>query len=123
MSLRVALRMPALKRATGKGHSQIYKDIEEGLLPKGVRLFPTDRSVIWWEDEIVAIQQAAAERPEPPDTGKYPIRRKPQVADEPAPKNAMVAHLEPDEPRPPPPDARVGRRKRVAAQGPDQSRR
>jgi prophage regulatory protein len=61
MAVRKAMRMPALMEALGKCKSQIYDDIKAGKIPAGTPI-GYGRAVVWWEDEIEAIQKAAVER-------------------------------------------------------------
>jgi prophage regulatory protein len=42
----------------------LYDGIAKGKYPKGTKIDPGGRVVIWWDDEIEAIQKAAIERQE-----------------------------------------------------------
>ncbi len=59
---RNALRKPEVLRKTGWSNSTLYEKIAKGLLSPGTRLDPEGRAVIWWEDEIEALQKRAVER-------------------------------------------------------------
>lgn len=48
----VALRLPEVKRRTGKGRSQIYRGIARGTFPKPIKL--GERASAWLEHEISA---------------------------------------------------------------------
>ncbi len=59
---RKVMRKPAVLAATGWSNSTLYEKIKSGRFPKGTKLDPDGRAVIWFEDEIVEIQKRAAER-------------------------------------------------------------
>ncbi len=59
---RNVLRLPDVTRKTGWPKSTIYEKIKEGLLSKGLKLDPNGRDVVWFEDEIDALQKKAIER-------------------------------------------------------------
>jgi predicted DNA-binding transcriptional regulator AlpA len=59
---RIALRKPAVLRALGCSKSTLHEKINKGLVPKGTKLDPEGRTVIWWDDEIEEIQKRAVER-------------------------------------------------------------
>ena len=63
--VRKVLRKPELLQATGWSNSTLYLKIGQGRFPKGTRLDPEGRVVVWFEDEIAALQQAAVERQAP----------------------------------------------------------
>jgi prophage regulatory protein len=58
-TLRRGLRLPAVLAAMGWSRSTLYAKMAEGKFPKPVRPDPDGRAVIWWEDEVIAKQQAA----------------------------------------------------------------
>jgi len=60
--VRRAMRKPAVLVALGCKNSTFYDGIAKGKYPKGTKIDPEGRLVIWWEDEIEAIQKAAADR-------------------------------------------------------------
>ena len=47
------------RAATGYSEPTIYRKMAAGTFPKGVKIDPNSRAVIWWEDEIIAYQKAA----------------------------------------------------------------
>jgi len=59
---RKAMRKPDVLKATGWSNSTLYAKIGAGKFPKGVRLDPDGRAVVWFEDQVEAIQKAAVER-------------------------------------------------------------
>jgi predicted DNA-binding transcriptional regulator AlpA len=56
---RKAMRKPAVLAATGWSDSTLYRKIAEGRFPKGTKIDPAGRVMIWWEDEILAFQARA----------------------------------------------------------------
>ena len=60
--VRRAMRKPAVLDALGIGNSTFYDGIAKGKYPRGVKLDPEGRVVVWWADEIEKIQKAAVER-------------------------------------------------------------
>jgi prophage regulatory protein len=60
--IRTAVRKPKVLAATGWSNSTLYANIAKGKFPKGTRLDPDGRIVVWFEDEIAAYQRAAIER-------------------------------------------------------------
>ncbi len=60
--VRRVLRKPAVLAATGWSNSSLYDQIAKGKFPRGVKLDPEGRTVVWFEDEIEAIQKRAVER-------------------------------------------------------------
>ncbi len=62
MGVRKALRKKAVLDATGYSNSVLYERIAEGKFPRGIKIDPESRIVIWWEDEIMEIQKLAVER-------------------------------------------------------------
>jgi len=60
--VRKLLRKPVVLQATGWSNSTLYDKIAKGKFPKPVKIDPDGRVVGWWEDEIEAIQKAAADR-------------------------------------------------------------
>ncbi len=59
---RNALRKPAVLAATGWSNSTLYDKIKAGKFPKGTKIEPEGRVVIWFEDQVAAFQKAAVER-------------------------------------------------------------
>lgn len=57
--IRRAMKLPAVRAATSYSEPTIYRKMAAGTFPKGVKIDPNSRAVIWWEDEIIAYQQAA----------------------------------------------------------------
>jgi prophage regulatory protein len=60
--VRKAMRKPAVLGALGVSNSTFYAGIAKGKYPKGKKLDPEGRIVIWFEDEIEAIQKRAADQ-------------------------------------------------------------
>lgn len=60
--VRKALRKPAVLSALGVSNSTFYDGIAKGKYPKGTKIDPDGRVVVWWADEIEAFQQRAIER-------------------------------------------------------------
>ncbi len=56
MGVRKALRRAAVIVATGYSVPTLYRKIKEKKFPPGHRLDPDGQTVIWWEDEIEAVQ-------------------------------------------------------------------
>jgi prophage regulatory protein len=57
MSIRKAMRLPAVVDATGYARPTIYKKIAAGKFPPPTKLDPEGRHAIWWADEIAALQR------------------------------------------------------------------
>jgi predicted DNA-binding transcriptional regulator AlpA len=57
--VRKVMRLPAVLAATGWAKATLYAKIENGKFPKGTKLDPDARAVVWFEDEIEAFQKAA----------------------------------------------------------------
>jgi predicted DNA-binding transcriptional regulator AlpA len=57
--IRKVMRLPAVLAATGWAKPTLYQKIKDSKFPKGVRLDPDARAVVWFEDEIEAFQKAA----------------------------------------------------------------
>jgi predicted DNA-binding transcriptional regulator AlpA len=55
------MRKPAVLAATGWPPSTLYWKISLGIFPKGTKLDPNGRSVVWFEDEVEAWQKKAVE--------------------------------------------------------------
>lgn len=55
--VRKALRLSAVIDATGWKRPTIYKKIAAGKFPAGKKLDPDGRAVVWFEDEIEAVQK------------------------------------------------------------------
>jgi predicted DNA-binding transcriptional regulator AlpA len=60
--LRKAVRKPVVLAALGISNSTFYDGIAKGKYPKGTKIDPAGRLVVWWEDEIESIQKAAVAR-------------------------------------------------------------
>jgi predicted DNA-binding transcriptional regulator AlpA len=60
--LRKAMRKKAVLEATGLPNSTLYEQIAKGHFPKGTKLDPDGRNVIWWEDEVIAWQAGVMAR-------------------------------------------------------------
>jgi predicted DNA-binding transcriptional regulator AlpA len=60
-NMRTAVRLPGALRATGLSKSTFYQKIEDGLIPRGTKIDPAGRIVIWWQDELEKIQERAIE--------------------------------------------------------------
>jgi prophage regulatory protein len=59
MAVRKVMRLPAVLAATGWAKPTFYLKIAEGKFPKGTKLDPDARAVVWFEDEVEAFQKAA----------------------------------------------------------------
>jgi predicted DNA-binding transcriptional regulator AlpA len=59
--MRKPLRAPAAIEAMRCSRSTFYERIQSGLIPQGTKLDPSGRIVVWWSDELEAIQNAAVE--------------------------------------------------------------
>lgn len=57
VALRKALRKHDVLAATALANATLYLKIGQGKFPKGTKLDPNGRAVIWWEDEIEAFQR------------------------------------------------------------------
>lgn len=57
--VRKVLRLPAVLEATGWCKATLYQKIEDGKFPKGTKLDPEARAVVWFEDEVEDFQKAA----------------------------------------------------------------
>jgi predicted DNA-binding transcriptional regulator AlpA len=57
--VRKVMRKPAVLEATGWPNSTLYWKISQGLFPKGTKLDPKGKAVVWFEDEVEAFQKAA----------------------------------------------------------------
>jgi predicted DNA-binding transcriptional regulator AlpA len=53
------MRRPAVLMATGWCNSTLNQKIKDEIFPKGTKLDPNGRAVVWFEDEVAAFQQAA----------------------------------------------------------------
>ena len=58
--MRKAIRKPAVLAALGVSNSTLYELILKGIVPAGAKI-DHGRTVIWWEDEIEAIQKRAVQ--------------------------------------------------------------
>jgi predicted DNA-binding transcriptional regulator AlpA len=59
---RNAMRKPDVLKATGWSNSTLYTKIGEGKFPRGTKLDPEGRIVVWFEDQVKAFQDRAIER-------------------------------------------------------------
>jgi len=59
--MRTAVRLPGALKATGLGKSTFYLGIQEGWIPRGTKINPDGRIVVWWADELEKVQQRAVE--------------------------------------------------------------
>jgi predicted DNA-binding transcriptional regulator AlpA len=57
--LRIAARLPRALQVTGLSKSQFYKKIEEGKIPRGTKIDPEGRIVVWWESDLEELQNRA----------------------------------------------------------------
>jgi prophage regulatory protein len=57
--IRKVVRLPRVLEATGWAKPTLYAKIADGKFPKGTKLDPDARAVVWFEDEIEAFQKAA----------------------------------------------------------------
>ena len=57
--VRKAMRLTAVLAATGYPRSTLYLKIAQKKFPAGTKLDPEGRATVWWEDEILAFQNAA----------------------------------------------------------------
>jgi predicted DNA-binding transcriptional regulator AlpA len=57
--VRKVMRKPAVLEATGWPNTTFYAKIADGIFPKGTKLDPKGRAVVWFEDEVEAFQKAA----------------------------------------------------------------
>jgi predicted DNA-binding transcriptional regulator AlpA len=60
--MRKVSRKPAVLGAMGWSNSTLYSKIAAGKFPKGTKLDPLGRIVVWFDDEIDALQKAAVEK-------------------------------------------------------------
>jgi prophage regulatory protein len=56
---RKVMRKPDVLAATGWSNSTLYTKIAEGKFPKGTRLDPEGRVVVWFDDEVEDFQKRA----------------------------------------------------------------
>lgn len=59
---RNALRKQEVLKATGWSNSTLYTKIAEGKFPKGTKIDPEGRCVVWFDDQVAEIQQRAIDR-------------------------------------------------------------
>lgn len=59
--VRKVMRLPAVLDATGWAKPTLYSKIADGKFPKGTKLDPDARAVVWFADEIEAFQKAAVD--------------------------------------------------------------
>lgn len=57
--VRKVMRLPAVLAATGWAKPTLYAKMAEGKFPKGTKLDPEARAVVWFEDEVEAFQKKA----------------------------------------------------------------
>ena len=57
--VRKVMRLPAVLNATGWAKATLYAKIADGKFPKGTKLDPDARAVVWFEDQVEAFQTAA----------------------------------------------------------------
>jgi prophage regulatory protein len=57
--MRTVLRKPAVLAATGWSNSTLYDKIKAGKFPPPTRIDPNGRVVIWFQDEVEAVQKMA----------------------------------------------------------------
>ena len=57
--VRKAMRRAAVLESTGWSVPTLYRKIKQKKFPKGTKLDPDGSAVIWFEDEVEAIQKAA----------------------------------------------------------------
>lgn len=62
--VRKAMRLPAVLAATGWAKATLYAKIEDEKFPKGTKLDPDARAVIWFEDEVEAVQKGVWKAPQ-----------------------------------------------------------
>jgi predicted DNA-binding transcriptional regulator AlpA len=56
------MRLPAVLNATGWSKQTLYRKISDGVFPKGTKLDPDGRAVVWFEDQVAAFQAAALDK-------------------------------------------------------------
>ena len=56
---RKVLRRHAVLEATGWSKSTLYSKIASGVFPRGTRIDPEGRTVIWFDDQVERIQERA----------------------------------------------------------------
>jgi prophage regulatory protein len=59
--VRKVMRLPAVLDATGWAKPTLYAKIADGKFPRGTKLDPGARAVVWFEDEIEEFQKAAVQ--------------------------------------------------------------
>jgi prophage regulatory protein len=59
--VRNALRKPAVLKATGWSKTTLYEKIAAGIFPKGTKLDPNGRAVVWFDDQVAEVQKRAVE--------------------------------------------------------------
>ena len=59
--VRKVMRKPAVLEATGWPNSTLYLKIKQGVFPKGTKLDPTGKAVVWFCDEVEAFQLRAVQ--------------------------------------------------------------
>ncbi len=56
------LRKSQVLAETGWSKSTLYQKIADGRFPRGTKLDPAGRAVVWFRDEVDSFQAAARER-------------------------------------------------------------
>jgi predicted DNA-binding transcriptional regulator AlpA len=59
--VRKVMRKAAVLEATGWPPSTLYLKISQKVFPKGTKLDPNGRAVVWFADEVEAFQKKAVE--------------------------------------------------------------
>jgi prophage regulatory protein len=59
LMVKKALRRKDVLAATGWSKTTLYNKIAEGSFPKGTKIDPNGRAVVWWDDVVAKYQQAA----------------------------------------------------------------
>lgn len=57
--VRKVMRLPAVLEATGWSKASLYAKIADGKFPKGTKLDPDARAVVWFDDVVEAFQERA----------------------------------------------------------------
>jgi prophage regulatory protein len=67
---RKVLRRRAVLEATGWSKSTLYNKIASGVFPRGTRIDPEGRTVIWFDDQVERIQERAVAALDQPTSSK-----------------------------------------------------
>jgi len=62
--VRKANRRAAVLTATGWSVPTLYRKIKEKKFPPGTKLDPDGQAVVWWDDELEAVQNGTWKPPE-----------------------------------------------------------